>query len=175
MHLALTETRIRRPYPRPRAVFAEPIVAALINGTVAEFPAQAWDIDLVLPRPRRLVRVQVKCSGERAPQDIELSRPPRWEVKEPSANRGPPPEFARLGPGFHCEVFVLARHEGWDISDGWHFYVLPQREMKAEARVNPIFTQARLVALGVDFCGPSDLRDTVMEAARAQRGRTDPF
>jgi hypothetical protein len=72
-------------------------------------------------------------------------------------------------------VFVLARHEGWDIGDGWHFYVLPQRQMKAEARINPIFTHARLVALGVDSCGPSDLRDTVIEAARAQRGRTESF
>jgi hypothetical protein len=38
-HLAVTEERIRRLYVRPRAVFAEGIVAALVDGTLVEFPA----------------------------------------------------------------------------------------------------------------------------------------
>jgi hypothetical protein len=65
-HLELAEKRIRRLYVRPRALFAEAIVAALVDGTIVEFPASAWDVEMPLPRRRRPVRIQVKWSGERA-------------------------------------------------------------------------------------------------------------
>jgi hypothetical protein len=55
-HLEVTEERIRRLYVRPRALFAEAIVAALVDGTLVEFPAAAWDVEMRLPRRRRPVR-----------------------------------------------------------------------------------------------------------------------
>ena len=44
-HLEMTEERVRRLYVRPRALFAEAVVAALVDGTVVEFPASAWDVE----------------------------------------------------------------------------------------------------------------------------------
>jgi hypothetical protein len=78
-HLELTEERIRRLYLRPRALFAEAIVAALVDGTLVEFTAAAWDVEMRLPRRRRPVRIRVKCSGERAPQSPDKLRPADWE------------------------------------------------------------------------------------------------
>ena len=40
-HLDVVEQRVRRLYVRPRALFAGAVVAALIDGTVVEFPAAA--------------------------------------------------------------------------------------------------------------------------------------
>jgi hypothetical protein len=41
-HLDVVERRVRGLYVRPRALFAEAVVAALIDATVVEFPAAAW-------------------------------------------------------------------------------------------------------------------------------------
>ena len=69
MQLETSKTRIRRLHVRPRALFAESVVAVLVNGIVVESPGQAWDVEMRLPRRKRPVRIQVKCSGERSPRD----------------------------------------------------------------------------------------------------------
>ena len=118
-YLKVTEERIQRLYVRPRALFAEAIVAALVDGTIVEFPAAAWDVEMPLPRRRQPVRIQVKCSGERAPQSPDKIRPPDWgRLKAPKSAKDP--LFRVLAAGFNCDVFVFARHEGTDIKRGWH-------------------------------------------------------
>jgi hypothetical protein len=162
-HLDVTEERIHRLYVRPRALFAEAIVAALVDGTLVEFPAAAWDVEMRLPRRRRPVRIQVKCSGERAPQSPEKIRPADWgRLKAPLSAKDP--LFRVLTPGFNCDVFVFARHEGSDIERGWHFYVLPQRAVKRAAALDPIFDLRRLHRLHAARCQPGGLKKRIANA-----------
>ena len=89
-----------------------------------------------LPPRRRPVRIQVKCSGERAPQSPEKLRPADWgRLRAPKSAKDS--EFRVLAAGFNCDVFVFARHEGTDIRRGWHFHVLPQRTVKRAVAVSP--------------------------------------
>ena len=75
--------------------------------------------------------MQVKCSGERLPHYPDA--PPtkaKWSFPVPL--RGWDPESnERLGPGPHFDLLVLARHEGWDIGQGWSFYVLSPRHNRS--------------------------------------------
>jgi hypothetical protein len=166
-HLAVTEDRIRRLYVRPRALFAEAIVAALVDGTLVEFPAAAWDVEMPLPRRRRPVRIQVKCSGERAPQSPDKLRPAEWgRLNAPKSAKDS--EFRVIAAGFNCDLFVFARHEGTDITRGWHFYVLPQRTVKRGVVVSPAFDLRRLEQLDAVRCGPSELKKRIADAASAR-------
>jgi hypothetical protein len=165
-HLEVTEERIRRMYVRPRALFAEAIVAALVDGTLVEFPAAAWDVEMRLPRRRRPMRIQVKCSGERAPQSPEKIRPADWgRLKAPKFAKDS--QFQPLAAGFNFDVVVFARHEGTDISRGWHFYVLPQRAFKKAAALDPSFDLRRLRRLKAVRCKPSELKKRIDEAVSA--------
>jgi hypothetical protein len=162
-HLEVTEQRIRRLYVRPRALFAEAIVAALVDGTLVEFPAAAWDVEMPLPRRRRPVRIQVKCSGERAPQSPDKLRPADWgRLRAPKSAKDS--EFRVLAAGFNCDVFVFARHEGIDITRGWHFHVLPQRTVKRAVAVSPTFDLRRLEQLHAVRCEPSALKKRITDA-----------
>jgi hypothetical protein len=166
-HLKVTEERIRRLYVRPRALFAEAIVAALVDGTLVEFPAAAWDVEMRLPRRRRPVRIQVKCSGERAPQSPEKLRPPDWgRLSAPKSAKDS--EFRVIAAGFNCDVFVFARHEGIDIRRGWHFYVLPQQAVTRAVAVSPVFDLRRLERLHAVRCESSELKKRITEAVSAR-------
>src|SRR5262245_40540500 len=87
MQRQLTLTRIEKLYVRPRAVFAEQVVAVWVGGTVMEFPGQAWDVEMPLaPGPK--VQIQVKCSGERAPFFPDKQTKETWGLlREPRSNR----------------------------------------------------------------------------------------
>lgn len=162
-HVELTKRRVRRLYVRPRALFAEAVVAALAGGEVVEFPAAAWDVEV--PMRGRNVRVQVKCSGERTPL-ATAKLPPTWgKLKEPWFAKGS--DYQPLGPGFHCDVFVFVRHEGTNIGGGWSFYVLPMRVVRDAVRAGVTFTSARLEQLGATRCDPRDLRHRIEVAARS--------
>ena len=169
-HLDGVERRVRRLYVRPRALFAEAVVAALIDGTVVEFPAAAWDVEMTLPRGRQPVRIQVKCSGERAPQSPEKSLPANWgRLTLPKSAKDP--LFGVLRAGFNCDVFVFARHEGRDIAAGWHFYVLPEWTVTSAVGISPIFDLRRVTSLGAVRCDPGDLRSRIIETVVNEPGR----
>jgi hypothetical protein len=161
-HLDGVERRVRGLYVRPRALFAEAVVAVLIDGTVVEFPNAAWDVEMTLSPERRPVRIQVKCSGERAPQSPERIRPPDWGRLEPPKS-AKDPRFGVLQAGFNSDVFVFARHEGQDIAAGWHFYVLPEWTVTSAAGTNPRFDLRRVTSLGAVRCDPGDLRHRITE------------
>ena len=153
-------------YVRPRALFAEAIVAALVEGTVVEFPAAAWDVLMPMRGRPDPVRIQVKCSGERAPQSPEKRRPPYWGRLEPPKS-AKDPHFGVLDPGFNCDVFVFARHEGSDIERGWHFYVLPQPTVTRAARRSATFDLSLLEQLDAVRCSPGDLKKEISRLVRA--------
>jgi hypothetical protein len=163
-HLEMIEARVRGLYVRSRALFAEAVVAALVDGTIVEFPAAAWDVEMPLPDLSEPVRIQVKCSGERAPQSPEKTRPPYWgNLRAPLSARDP--RFGVLPAGFNCDVFVFARHEGLDITRGWNFYVLPDKTVETAARRNTVFDQKGLELLHAVRCEPTELRKRVADAA----------
>jgi hypothetical protein len=148
-HLEVTEERIRRLYVRPRALFAEAIVAALVDGTLVEFPAAAWDVEMPL-----------------APQSPDKLRPANWgRLNAPKSAKDS--EFRILAAGFNCDVFVFARHEGIDIKRGWHFYVLPQRTVERAVAVGPAFDLRRLERLHAVRCEASELKKRVADAISA--------
>jgi hypothetical protein len=165
-HLDVVERRVRRLYVRPRALFAEAVVAALVDGEVVEFPAAAWDVEMTLSPGRQPIRIQVKCSGERAPQSPEKIRPPDWGRLTPPKS-AKDPRFGVLRAGFNCEVFVFARHEGRDIATGWHFYVLPEWTVSRAVEINPILDLRRVTSLGAGRCDPVDLRSRIIETVAA--------
>jgi hypothetical protein len=166
-HLEMTKARVHGLYVRPRALFAEAVVAALVEGTVVEFPAAAWDIEMPLPHRSQPVRIQVKCSGERAPQSPEKIRPPYWgKLKAPLSAKDP--RFGVLPAGFNCDVFVFARHEGIDIERGWHFYVLPDKTVQTAARRSVVFDQKRLERLHAVRCEPTELKRRIAEAVHPE-------
>jgi hypothetical protein len=69
--------KVKNRYVRPRAIFAEQVVAVWVGGKVMEFPGQAWDVEMPLgPGPK--VQIQVKCSGERAPFDPDNQMKEKW-------------------------------------------------------------------------------------------------
>jgi hypothetical protein len=172
-HVEMTKRRVRGLYVRSRALFAEAVVAALVGGEVVEFPAAAWDVEVPLRGHGRKIRVQVKCSGERAPYlapGVKLAA--TWgKLVEPRS--GKDPAFRPLGPGFHCDVFVFARHEGTNISRGWCFYVLPMSVVRDAARAGATFTNTLLEQLGATRCEPRDLRQRVGVTARASQPPKD--
>jgi hypothetical protein len=94
----------------------------LVDGEMILNPNCAWDVNMPLPGRQRPVRIQIKCSGERLARWPDKIIPASWEVDGPK--RGRDEKFEDLGRGYHCDVFVFARHEGKDIDRGWHFYVL---------------------------------------------------
>jgi hypothetical protein len=165
-HLGMTKRRVRGLYVRPRALFAEAVVAALVGGDVVEFPAAAWDVEVPVCGYGRKVRVQVKCSGERAAHSaLGIKLAASWgRIAEPSSAKGP--DLQALGPGFHCDVFVFARHEGTDIGRGWSFYVLPMSVVRDAVQAGATFTSARLEELGATRCEPGDLRQRISVTAR---------
>jgi hypothetical protein len=160
-HVEMVERRVRGLYVRPRALFAEAVVAALTDGSVVEFPAAAWDVEVPVRGYGRNVRVQVKCSGERARHHAPGIRlPASWgKLVEPKLAKDP--DMRPLGPGFHCDVFVFARHEGANIERGWWFYVLPLLPVQDSVRTGAVFTSARLEQLGATRCEPRDLRQRI--------------
>jgi hypothetical protein len=48
-HVEMIEVRVRGLYVRSRALFAEAVVATLVDGTMVEFPNAAWDVEMSLP------------------------------------------------------------------------------------------------------------------------------
>jgi hypothetical protein len=156
-----------------KPVTASVVVAALIDGTVAEFPSAAWDVEMTLQSWRHPVRIQVKCSGESAPQSPERIRPPDWgRLTPPKSARDP--RFGVLPAGFNCDVLVFARHEGRDIAAGWHFYVLPECTVTSAARLSPIFDLRRLISLGALRCDPGSLRGQITATLANGPGRKGP-
>jgi hypothetical protein len=110
------------------------------------------------------VRIQVKCSGERAPQSPDKLRPADWgRLTAPKSAKDS--EFRVIAAGFNCDVFVFARHEGIDITRGWHFYVLPRRAVKRAAAMDPVFDLRRLECLHAVRYDPSELKKRVADAA----------
>jgi hypothetical protein len=161
-HLDIVERRVRSLYVRSRALFAEAVVAALIDGAVVEFPNAAWDVEMTLSPGHRLVRIQVKCSGERGPQSPEKIRPPDWGRLAPPTS-AKDPLFGVLRAGFNCDAFVFARHEGRDVAAGWYFYVLSERTVTSAVGIDARFDLRRVTSLGAVRCDPGDLRSRIIE------------
>ena len=87
--------------------------------------------------------------------------PASWEVGGPKKGRDE--KFEDFGRGYHCDVFVFARHEGKDIDRGWHFYVLSKESVEgaepAIKRIKPL----GLEGLGAKRCDPTNLKARIIE------------
>lgn len=119
--------RVLAMYNRHRAMFAESLVAALLPGAkVVENPTAAWDIDWNIDGSP--IRLQVKCSGQYLPMRETADAIANWKLKAPKYGWDPESK-AKLDAGHHCEAFVLARHEGSDIREGWSFAVVTPDEV----------------------------------------------
>jgi hypothetical protein len=161
--LRLHEERIRQMFNRNRALFAEFIVAALLPGAeIAANPGSPWDVTWKPPRAKRALRLQVKCSGAYLPRmGPEYAAKATWEVKTRGGwdqDRG-----EKLASGHHCDLYVLARHEGVDVERGWSLWVVPPEALSAfKGKITP----KKLDAIGAPRSSPSDLAAAVRRTAR---------
>jgi hypothetical protein len=147
----LQKQRVLRMYNRHRAMFAECLVAALLPGAeVVENPTAAWDIEWSVDGSP--VRVQVKCSGQFLPMHGLSNKQPNWKLKEPKYGWAPESN-EKLAGGHHCDAFVLVRHVGDDIREGWTFAVLLPNEVAAWTSV----TSKRLSKLDRRLVSPEEL------------------
>lgn len=123
--------RVERLYNRPRAVFAEFIVAQLLPGAaVSEDPASAWDV--TWPVADRRIRIEVKCSGEFLPRKGAKHRSrARWEFPVPKSGFDPDLERVIQTGTHNFDVLLLARHVGSSIDAGWMFFVLTAQQASA--------------------------------------------
>lgn len=156
--LDVERRRIHRCYNRNRALFAEALVEVLLpEAQVEENPVAAWDITWE-PRGLPSTRIQVKCSGgwiPRFPKRREI--PATWEF--PAAKHPLSPAFERLDSGYHCDMFVFARHTGNDITAGWSFYVLPTTVVVEHGKSTATADQLR--DMGAQHCEPRELAATI--------------
>ena len=167
-HLTYHEARIRAMFVYHRAVFAEHIVAQLLPGArVSEDPTAAWDVVWPNPDPGCPdIRIQVKCSGEYKPRKPDKASHAEWDLTPPKKGWDAEQRLD-LAAGHHCDVFVLARHEGTDITAGWTFHVLTLRQV--EGLPNTILPKVRLkhlAQLAAYPVGPAGLADEVRLAVR---------
>jgi hypothetical protein len=160
-YLATQETRVRTMYNRHRAVFAEHLVAALLGGKVSVDPGAAWDIDWTPAGGRDAIRIQVKCSGEFLPRYPDNPAAAAWDVKPPKKGYNAIHPETPFPPGHNCDVFVLARHTGREITSGWRFVVASRRALADLKRIN----ERSLPAAGLSFVAPADLARAVREVA----------
>ena len=155
----LQAERVAAMYNRHRALFAEFLVAQLLPGAeVIKDPGAAWDV--LWTDGRRKIRVQVKCSGEYLPHNPTKPAVEKWDVSAPKSGWDPDTD-RKIGPGHHCDVFVLARHTGTDITSGWEFAALPTRALKGRK----MLSKNGLSKLGYDLANPSQLAPAVRRAA----------
>ena len=104
-----------------RGVFAETVVAASLPG--AKLQPDGYDaVDIVWEG----IPIQVKCSGGRQAWHAPDARPARPSWRVPQTRRSlPNGKISSEPPKRWADVWVLARHEGDAIFDGWRFYVAP--------------------------------------------------
>lgn len=154
----MQEVRVRALYNRHRAVFAEFLVEQLLPGAhVEEDPSSSWD--LVWPVAGIDHRVQVKCSGSYLPRTRRHGDKPEWKLAAPKKGWDPVRRI-ELAAGHHCNLFVLARHVGTDIANGWSFAVLSAVQAAGRNRV----TMKSLGELGLPLVEPSELHPAALRA-----------
>lgn len=168
--LTTQEKRVRAMYNRHRAVFAEHLVASLIGGKVSADPGAAWDIDWTSTPGRQPIRIQVKCSGEFLPRYPDNPAAAAWDVTPPQKGYNSIDPAVPLPPGHNCDVFVLARHTGRDITSGWRFVVASRQALADRRRVN----ERSLLAAKLPFRRPGGSRPRRPRSRRLRRSDEGP-
>ena len=156
-YLAVMLARLRRLDNTDRGVFAEVLVAEWLPGAVLPQAWGPWDVTW------HGVRIQVKCSGERQSWHPPGKRSPaKWTVPKRSASDAATDTFSE--PGRFADVYVLARHTGYDHRVGWSFYVLSTAGLVRIATPGGDVSLARLEAAGMepDLGHMQALRDPAM-------------
>jgi len=149
------EQRVRTLYNRHRALFAEFVVEQLLTGSEdVEDPTSSWD--LLWPVGQEMYRVQVKCSGSYLPRTRKHGTAAKWDLTPPKQGWD---SISRsdLEAGHHCDLIVLARHEGDDIEQGWTFATLSLDELGGAKSHNS-------KSLGKPLVAPDQLEVAALEA-----------
>jgi hypothetical protein len=143
--------------------YAEHVVADALAGakqSVSTFAA--WDLDW------EKISIEVKCSTERQTGVVETDRPSaeKWDVRTHYAWDHEAGDWHPGEKKHWADVYVLARHEGFNHRAGWSFYVVPSRWFDDRGTIT--VTGALLRAGGWGPHPPSGLPEAVREAKRRQ-------
>jgi hypothetical protein len=143
--------------------YAEHVVADALRGaqqSVSTFAA--WDLDW------QGISVEVKCSTERQTGVAESDKPSaeKWDVRPHYAWDHKSQDWYPGDKKRWADVYVLARHEGFDHRTGWSFYVVPSRWF--DERGTFTVTGASLRAAGWGPHLASRLPDAVRDAKKRQ-------
>jgi hypothetical protein len=103
-----------------------------------------------------MYRVQVKCSGSYLPRTRKHGTAAKWDLTPPKEGWD---SISRreLDAWHHCELIVLARHEGDDIEQGWTFATLLPEELDPAKSLNA-------KTLGKPLVAPDQLEVAALEA-----------
>jgi hypothetical protein len=138
--------------------FAEHVVAEALPGAEHSSSSIAeWDLTW------REIKIEVKCSTQRQTGVSDADKPSAetWRVPthfawDRAANAWHPGEKRRW-----ADIYVLARHEGFDHTVGWSFYVVPCSWLNG--RESGTATGATLRAAGWGPHTADDLSSVVTE------------
>jgi hypothetical protein len=125
-----------------RGVYAEALVAEALPG--AARPSGWGAVDVLWDN----ISIQVKTSGARQYWHVanHAPSPAQWTISQKSIWDAATNTYS--APAWHCDVYVLARHEGTDHRSGWTFHVLSQAELVALLGARKSVTAARLESAG---------------------------
>lgn len=143
--------------------YAEHVVAdALPGAQQSASTSAAWDLDW------KGISIEVKCSTERQAGVAETDKPSaeKWDVRPHYAWDHEAQDWHPGDKKRWADVYVLARHEGFDHREGWSFYVVPSRWFDNRGTIT--VTGASLRAAGWGPPARSGLRDAVREAKKRQ-------
>ena len=124
-----------------RGLFAETLVSSLLGGHVEVHPDPFGPWDLKWEN----IRIQVKCSGERQTWHTRGTKPSPALWSAPATRAMNDVGVAVREPIHSSDVWIFARHEGYNHLKGWSFWIVPTHALNGGT--NSV-TTSRLKALG---------------------------
>lgn len=165
-YLAEVLARLRRLDNTDHGMFAEVLVAEALPGAVLAQAWGSWDVTW------NEVRIQVKCSGERQSWH-QPDKPPTlatWTAPKRRHWDAATDTFSDA-QGRFADVYVMARHTGYDHLTGWTFYVLATNTLAEIATSGGNVSLAGLEKAGIQPVDADGLPDAVAHAHEEERAR----
>jgi hypothetical protein len=125
-----------------RGIYAEALVTEALPG--ASRPSGWGAVDVLWDN----ISIQIKTSGARQSwhEADHAPSPAQWQISQKSVWASATNTYS--DPAWHCDVYVLARHEGDDHRYGWTFHVLSQAELITLLGARKSVTARRLESAG---------------------------
>lgn len=152
-----------------RGMFAETLVSSLLGDGVEVHPDPYGPWDLIWED----IRIQVKCSGERQTWHTRDTKPSPALWAAP-ATRAMNDVGVAVGERLHSsDVWIFARHTGYEHLRGWSFWVVPTHALAGG--INSVTKHRLENVLGAEYVSVdlTDLARAVRAAANKPPARAN--